>query len=361
MAKYLLLLTLVTQLSAAIRLKDLVALEGVRDNQLIGYGLVVGLNQTGDKRQTVFSVQSLTNLLQQMGVAVSPNAIRVQNTAAVMITSNLPPFSQPGTKIDVTVAAIGDASNLQGGLLVMSSLRGVNGQVYAMAQGPVVTGGFVAGKSQATQTVNHPTVGRIPNGAIIERAAPSTALSRELRLQLKQADFSNSVRIANAINKQMVSDGSRIADSQNPALVTVQIPASFRSVPEFVAALEQLTVETDRVAKIIVNERTGTIVMGKEVKISPVAIMHGTLTVQVETTFDVSQPAPLSNGNTQVVPKQAVDIKDEKTRNLVLKNGATIEELVKALSSIGSTSRDIIAILQNLRSAGALEGELEII
>jgi flagellar P-ring protein precursor FlgI len=343
------------------RLKDLVALEGVRDNQLIGYGLVVGLNQTGDKRQTVFSVQSLTNLLQQMGVTVSPAAIRVQNTAAVMITAVLPPFSQPGTRIDVTVAAIGDASNLQGGLLVLSSLRGVNGQVYAMSQGPVVTGGFVAGRSQATQTVNHPTVGRIPNGAIIERAAPSTALSRQLRLQLRQADFSNAVRIANAINKQMGTDGMRIADSENPAVVTVKIPESYRSVPEFVAALEQLTVETDRVAKIIVNERTGTIVMGKEVRISPVAIMHGTLTVQVETNFDVSQPAPLSSGTTQVVPKQAVDIKDEKTRNLVLKNGATIEELVRALSSIGSTARDIIAILQNLRSAGALEGELEII
>jgi flagellar P-ring protein precursor FlgI len=209
--------------------------------------------------------------------------------------------------------------------------------------------------------VNHPTVGRIPNGAIVERAAPSAVLSRELKLQLRQADFSNAVRIANAINRQMATDGTRIAESENPAVVTVKIPASFRSVPEFVAALEQLTVETDRVAKIIVNERTGTIVMGKEVRISPVAIMHGTLTVQVETSFDVSQPAPLSNGSTQVIPKQAVDIKDEKTRNLVLKNGATIEELVRALSSIGSTARDIIAIIQNLRSAGALEGELEII
>jgi flagellar P-ring protein precursor FlgI len=343
---------------AATRLKDLTSLEGVRDNQLIGYGLVVGLAGTGDRRQTVFSAQSLTNMLQRMGVAVAPTAIQVRNTAAVMVTGTLPPYAQPGTRIDVTVAAIGDATSLQGGILVMTELKGPDNQVYAMGQGAAVLGGYAAGGAGNQQAVNHPNVGRIPNGAIVERAAPSAKLAGGLRLQLRQADFSTASRIAEAVNQRFGS----VARAENSALVAIGIPALFRDKPaDFVAALEKLTVEPDRVSRIVVNERTGTIVMGKEVRISPVAIVHGNLTVEVQTSLQVSQPNALSTGQTQVVPQVSVGAKEQTARNLILKEGASVEELVRALASIGSTPRDMIAILENLKSAGALEAELEII
>lgn len=348
---------------ATSRLKELASFEGIRDNQLIGYGLVVGLNGTGDKRQTVFSTQSLANMLQQMGVSVPGNAIRVNNTASVMVTATLPPFGQQGSHIDVTAAAIGDATNLQGGLLLLTSLKGVDGQVYAIAQGPVVTGGFVAGKASNTQTVNHPTVGRVPEGATIERMAPSQLPNERLKLQLHQPDFTTAMRVRDVINKKFgFPDGPEIAHADNPAAVSINVPATYVSkVVEFVATLETLEVDVDRPSRVVVNERTGTIIMGKEVKVSPVAIMHGNLTVDIQTTFDVSQPAPLSQGQTAVVPQVGIGAGQEKARNLVLKEGATVEELVHALSSIGSTPRDIIAILQSLRAAGALEAAIEVI
>lgn len=347
---------------AVTRLKELVSLEGVRDNQLVGYGLVVGLKGTGDTRQTVFSAQSLTNMLQQMGVSVAPTAIRVQNTAAVMLTATLPGFGQPGVHIDVTAAAIGDATNLQGGLLVLTSLRGVDGQVYAIAQGSVVTGGFSAGKSSNSSTVNHPTVGRVPAGATIERAAPSISPKEILKLQLREPDFTTAVRVSEVINKKFASEGAPIALPENSALVGIHVPSAYASkVTEFMASLEMLEVEVDRPAKVIINERTGTVVMGKQVHVSPVAIMHGNLTVEIQTTLDVSQPAPLSQGKTTVVPQTGVTATEEKSRNLLLKEGATVEQLVHALGSIGSTPRDIIAILQSLRAAGALEAEIEVI
>ncbi len=355
------LVALATAAQAA-RLKDLITVEGVRDNQLTGYGLVVGLAGTGDRRQTVFSAQSLTNLLERMGVTVSPTAIQVKNTAAVLVTATLPPYAQPGTRIDVTAAAIGDAPNLQGGLLILTSLRGADGQVYATAQGPVTTGGFAAGRAGTSQTVNHPTVARLPNGAIVERPAPSPALSGHIRLQLRQSDFTTAVRIAQGINRHFPDSGSPPAQAENAALVTVRLPAQFgaRSA-EFMAEIENLSVEADRPAKVVVNERTGTIVMGKEVRIAPVAILHGKLRVEVQTEFAVSQPAPFSPGTTGVVPKVAVGVKEEPARSVVLKQGATVEELVRGLAAIGSTPRDIIAILGNLRAAGALEAELEIL
>ena len=346
---------------AATRLKELVSLEGVRDNQLIGYGLVVGLNGTGDRKQTLFSAQSLANLLQQMGVSVPPTAITVRNTAAVMVTATLPGFAQEGVRIDATAGAIGDAANLQGGLLLLTSLRGVDGQVYAVAQGPVVTGGFSAGKSGNSQTVNHPTVGRVPSGAIVERTAPSLNPTGRLKLQLRQPDFTTAVRVSEIVNKKFAG-ATPLAQPENSAVVSIIVPPEFATrVTEFVAGIEALEVDVDRPARVIVNERTGTIVMGKEVRVSPVAIMHGSLTVEIQTILQVSQPQPLSQGQTQVVPQQAVTSGEEKARNLVLKEGATVEQLVRALSSIGSTPRDIIAILQSLRAAGALEADLEVI
>lgn len=346
----------------AARLKDLVSVEGVRENQLIGYGLVVGLAGTGDRSQTMFSVQSLTNMLQRMGISVPATAIRVNNTAAVMVTATLPAFAQPGSHIDTTVAAIGDCTNLQGGILVLTSLRGADGQVYAVAQGPVVTGGFSAGKTGSSQTVNHPTVGRGPNSAIVERAAPSVNPKGTVRLQLRYSDFTTASRIVEAVNKSFGSP-EPAAHAENAGLVNVRIPPDFASrATEFIAALESIPVEADRPARVVINERTGTIVLGKDVRIAPVAILHGNLSVEIQTTFAVSQPEPLSpKGETAVIPQTTVIAKEEKARNLVLKQGATVEELVRALASIGSTPRDVIAILQNLRGAGALEAEIEVI
>ncbi len=269
---------------AAARLKELVSFEGMRDNQLIGYGLVVGLAGTGDRRQTVFPVQSLANLLERMGVTVPATALTVKNTAAVMVTGVLPAFAQPGTRIDVTVAAMGDAPNLQGGLLLLSNLRAPNGQTFAVAQGAVITGGFSVARGGTGSTVNHPTVGRVPNGAIVERAAPSVSPSGHVHLQVHAADFATAARIAQAVNQRFAG---KIAIAENSALVNVAVPASYSERPvEFMADLEALTVEVDRPARIVINERTGTIILGKEVRISPVAILHGNLSVQIETTLD---------------------------------------------------------------------------
>jgi len=353
-----------TQLpSTQVRLKELAALEGVRENQLIGYGLVVGLAGTGDKRQTVFSAQTLSNLLERMGLSVAPTALQAKNTAAVMVTATLGPFAQAGTRIDVTVAAMGDATTLQGGLLILTPLKGANAQVYAVAQGPVVTGGFVAGRGGGnTQMVNHPTTGRIPNGAIVELSPPSTLAADSFRLQLKRGDFSNAARITQAINRRFAAGDAAIARAENPSVVVIDLPPDFRHRPiEFLAQLENVTIDADRMAKIVINERTGTIAMGKDVKIAPVSILHGNLTVEVETSFAVSQPAPFSSGETAVVPQIGIGVKEEKARHVNLKDGATVEELVRALLAIGSTPRDVIAILQNLQAAGALEAEIEII
>ncbi|HJT87349.1 MAG TPA: flagellar basal body P-ring protein FlgI, partial [Bryobacteraceae bacterium] len=341
------------------RLKDLVSLEGVRDNQLIGYGLVVGLNGTGDRRQSLFSAQSLTNLLQRMGLTINPLLIQVKNTAAVMVTGTLPPYAQPGAHLDVTLAAMADAPSLQGGILLMTGLKGADGQVYAVAQGPAVLGGYAAaGAGGTVQVVNHPTVGRIPNGAIVERPAPTVKIGSTVRLQLQQEDFTTASRIAEALNKRF----GAVANADSAGVVSVSLPPQFQKTPtEFIAQLEAVTVDSDRKARIVVNERTGTIVMGKDVRIAPVAIMQGNLTVEVQTTFNVSQPNELSNGTTVVTPESNVAAKEERTRDVVLKQGATVEELVRGLSAIGSTARDIIAILQNLKTAGALDADLEVI
>ncbi len=358
----LILLVLPTPTIAATRLKEIASIEGVRDNQLLGYGLVVGLNGTGDKRQTFFSAQALTNILRRMGVTVSPTSILVRNMAAVMVTATLPPFGQPGTRIDVTAAAIGDASNLQGGMLLLTSLQGPDGEVYAAAQGALLTGGFVARGGSNAQTLNHPTVGRIPNGAIIERSPPTVAPSTKVRLQLHQADFSTAARVVEAVNQRFPNDSQPTARAESSGAIAIDIPPAFASRPvEFVAEIESLTVEADGPLKVVINERTGTIVLGKDVRISPVAILHGALSVEIRTQFQVSQPNPFSQGETTVVPTVKVDAKEQKAQNVVLEQGATVEDLVRALQAIGSTARDIIAVLQNMRAAGALSAEIEVI
>ncbi|MBV9761650.1 MAG: flagellar basal body P-ring protein FlgI [Acidobacteriaceae bacterium] len=344
---------------SASRIKDLISVEGVRDNQLVGYGIVVGLSGTGDRQQTVFSIQSLTNVLQRMGVSVPPAAIIVHNTASVLVTATLPAFAQPGAKIDVDVAAIGDATNLQGGLLVLTPLRAPNGQVFAIAQGSVITGGFVAGRGGNSQTVNHPTVGRIVDGGIVEQSPPSVTPTDSLHLQLRRPDFSTSSRISAAINQQFPNSS---AHALNSGLVSVQVPAAYHGrTVEFIAALNDLQVDADRISRISINERTGTVVFGGEMHIAPVAILQGNLSVQIQTTYAVSQPNAFSGGQTEVVPQTDVGVKEDKAKDVVLKNGATVDELVRALVAIGSTPRDIIAILQSLKAAGALDAEIDVL
>ena len=346
--------------AAPVRLKELASIEGVRDNQLIGYGIVVGLNGTGDKRQTFFSAQTLGNLLERMGVQVDSSTMLVRNTAAVMVTASLPPFAQPGMTIDAHVAAIGDATNLQGGLLVMTPLKGANALTYAVAQGPVVTGGFVAGRGGSNgTTVNHPTAGRLPGGAIVEQPAPSVMPGEKLRWQLRQSDFTTAARMAAAINKRFEA---KLADCESSGVVVVRCPPDWKPREvEFIAEIEALTFETDVRNRVVVNERTGTIVFGRDVQIKPVSILHGNLTVKVQTTYEVSQPNALGAGQTTVTPKVDVTAKEDAARNITLKRGATVDDLLRALTAVGATSRDIIAVLQNLRAAGALEAEIEVI
>jgi flagellar P-ring protein precursor FlgI len=299
-------------------------------------------------------------MLERMGVSVPSTAIRINNTAAVLVTATLPPYAQPGMRIDITAAAIGDCSNLQGGILVLTSLRGANGQVYAVAQGPLMTGGFGAGRGGASQTVNHPTVARGPGSATVELAAPSVTPRGAVRLQVRQSDFTTSARIVEAVNKKL--GGGQPARAENAGLITIPIPSEYAArTTEFIAELENLTVDADRPARVVINERTGTTVLGKDVRVAPLAILHGNLSVEIQTTFAVSQPNALAQGSTEVVPQTSLAAKEEKARNVVLKQGATVEELVRALAAIGSTPRDVIAILQNLKSAGALEAEVEVI
>jgi flagellar P-ring protein FlgI len=355
------ILAIATASAEPTRLKELVSIEGVRDNQLMGYGIVVGLNNTGDKQLTLFSYQTLANMLKRMGITVDPAQMQVRNMAAVMVSATLPPFAQPGTRIDAIASAIGDAKSLQGGVLLLTPLKAADGQTYAAAQGPVVTGGFVAGRGGTTSTVNHPTVGRTPEGAIVERAPPSVIPGAHFKLQLRQADFITAARIAEVLNKHYPAK-EPVARAESPAVIAVDVPLSFASHSvEFIADLEGLSVEPDVRAKIVINERTGTIVAGKDVHIAPVSIMHGALTVEIHTKLDVSQPAPLSEGKTTVTPEVDVKVKEEKAKNIILDKGATIEDLVRALQAIGSTPRDVIAILENLRAAGALDAEIEVI
>jgi flagellar P-ring protein precursor FlgI len=252
--------------------------------------------------------------------------------------------------------------NLQGGILVLTALRGSDGQVYAVGQGSVITGGFIAGSGGNTRGLNHPTAGRIPNGAIVEKLSPSVAPGGHIKLQLHREDFLTATRIMAAINQRFGSDTSRPANAENSGLVAVDTPVAYVSrTVEFLGELENLLVEADRPARIVVDERTGTIVMGKEVRIAPVAILHGALTVEIQTVLNVSQPSPLSAGQTTTVPEVTVAAKEAKARNIVLEQGASVEELVRALTLIGSTPRDIIAILQSLKAAGALEAEVEVL
>lgn len=357
----LLFILLLPHAASAVRIKDIAAFDGVRDNQLIGYGLVVGLNGSGDSDQTRFPVQSVVNLLERMGITINRSEITVKNVAAVMVTATLPPFAKQGNKVDVLVSSMGDSKSIAGGTLLMTPLKGGDGQVYAVAQGPVVTNSFSYGGQAASAQKNHPTAGRVPEGALVERELPNVLADRtQLKLNLHQPDFTTAARTAAVINDHFKSPVASCAD---PGSVQLAIPPAYlgRTV-EFVADLERLEVRPDVAAKVVLNERTGTIVVGENVRISSVAVSHGNLTLLIRETPQVSQPQPFSRtGDTVVVPRTDVKVKEETGGLALVREGSSIGEVVRALNALGVTPRDLIGIMQAIKAAGALQAELTII
>ena len=343
--------------------RDITSVQGIRDNMLVGYGLVVGLNGTGDRQQTVFTVQTLANAMQKMGVLISPSAVVVKNVAAVFITASLPPFARPGAKLDVTVSSAGDAKSLEGGVLLMSALHGPDGQVYAEAQGPLVLGGYSAGSGANGKQVNATTVGAIPAGAIVERDT-SVDISgfKTISLLLRNPDFTTAAAIADAVN---VDFHKSVASALDSSRVDVNVSdASVKSVPLLIARVQNLMLKVHTPAKIVVNERTGTIVMGGDVKLSPVSVIHGSLSIQVVTQYEVSQPnvSPLKGPAPQavVVPQTTVSVNDQPAQSMRLDEGANVDELVSGLHAIGTTARDVVAILQAIKAEGGIQAELEV-
>jgi flagellar P-ring protein precursor FlgI len=342
-----------------VRVKDITTIEGVRENPLVGYGLVVGLNGTGDRQQTIFSTQTLSNILQRMGVQVAGNAIRVNNIAAVFVTANLPAFARPGMQLDVTVSSIGDAKSLEGGMLLLTPLTAANGQTYAVAQGPTTLGGYSAGGGGNTKIVNHPTVGRIPSGAIVEKPlAVDLTQMPTLSFLLRSADFATARDLALAVNQTVGKPIARAVDSRRIEISTI---GSEGTVTDLLALVQETMVSVHSSAKVVVNERTGTVVMGQDVQLGAVSILHGNLEIEVKTELKVSQPGILSNGQTTVVPETTVKAQESPARRIELKQGATVEDLVRGLQAIGATARDIVAILQAIKEANALHADLEVI
>src|ERR1700712_1761121 len=341
------------------RIKDIASLQAGRDNQLIGYGLIVGLQGTGDGlRSSPFTEQSMRAMLQNLGISTQGGQSGAKNRAAVMVTTNLPPFASPGSRIDVTVSSLGDATSLRGGTLVMTSLSGADGQIYAVAQGSVIVSGFQAQGAAATVTEGVTTAGRVPGGAIIERELPSRFKdSVNLVLQLRNPDFSTSIRIADTVNAYAKSRfGAPIAEARDSQEVTIDKP-KMADLTRLMADLENLIVQTDTPAKVVINERTGTIVIGADVRVSPVAVSYGTLTVQVSENPQVIQPEPFSNGQTAI--QDQTDISAQKTGGRVaVLEGPDLKTLVSGLNNIGVKPDGIIAILQGIKSAGALQAEL---
>jgi flagellar P-ring protein FlgI len=347
-------------LTRTVRIGDVMTVEGVRENPLVGYGFTVGLNGTGDRQQTVFSMQTLANILIRMGVQVPGSVILARNVAGVFVTANLPPFARPGTRIDVGVSSTGDAKSLEGGTLLLTPLYGSDGQVYAVAQGPVILGGYTAGGRANSVTVNHPTAGRIPAGAVVElNTSIDLSQMKKLALLLRDPDFSGAENAANAINRDFAASVATAVDSRR---IEIQMAAlGNQPIPATLARIENLSFVIRERAKVVVNERTGTIVMGKGVTLGAAAILQGNLSVQISTEFEPSQPAPFSNGKTVVVPQTTVQTKESAAHRVELREGATVEDLVNGLQAIGATSRDVIAILEALKADGALQAELEVI
>ena len=344
---------------AASRLKDIVDVEGVRENQLIGYGLVVGLNGTGDSlRNSPFTRQSLEAMLERLGVNTRDQNLNTKNVAAAMVTANLPPFATSGSRIDVSASSMGDAKSLSGGILLVTPLVGADGQVYAVAQGPVAAGGFAANGDSGTSVIrNVPTIGRIPNGALVEKEIGfDLSGQKELRLALRNPDFTTARRVAEAVNAYI---GAPIATALDSATVRIVRPTNF-SMTSLITEIEGLVVEPDQPARIVIDEASGVIVMGEDVQVSTVAIAQGNLTIQISEQPAVSQPAPFSDGVTAVVPQSGVEVLEDGTGLAVLNGGVPLKDLVDGLNALGVTPRDMISILQALKAAGALQADIEV-
>jgi flagellar P-ring protein precursor FlgI len=341
---------------AGTRVKDLVMVAGARDNQLVGFGLVAGLLGDGDKNP-VYTVQSIANMLQRFGVTVPASTLQAKNVAAVMVTADIPAFLKPGARLDVNVSSMGDAKTLQGGVLLQTPLLGADGKVYAVAQGPLSIGGFGAGTGAASVQKNHPTVGQISGGALVEREIPATVLhNNSLELLLREPDFTSAARLASAINEKFTNTCQAI-DSMT---VRVQVPEEWQASPvDFIARLEAIELTPDTPARIIINERTGTIVANSRIKISSCAVSHGNLTINIASTLDVSQPNPFSNrGTTVVTPRTETSVTETKAAVIPLPELPTVEKVAASLNALGVTPRDIMAIFQAMKQAGALQAEL---
>lgn len=348
--------------ASASRIKDIINIEGVRDNQLIGYGLVVGLNGSGDSlNSSPFTEQSLTAMLERLGVNVRGETMRTGNVAAVMVTATLPPFVTQGSRIDISVSTMGDSTSLQGGTLLVTPLMGADGEVYAVAQGPVATSGFSVAGEAASVTQNIPTNGRIADGAIVEREIGfNLAALNSVRLGLKNPDFTTARRVASSINAYLGRNAARV---DNPSTITLSKAGDDnRNIVELITDIEQITVQPDQVARIVIDDKSGVIVMGQDVKISPVAVAQQNLTVRITETPQVSQPTPFSQGGeTTTVPRTNISVSEGQEGNVaILTSGVTLEELVTSLNALGITPRDVITILQAIKTAGALQAEIEV-
>jgi flagellar P-ring protein precursor FlgI len=358
---FLMCLVMLSPNAQAERLKDISSIQGVRSNQLIGYGLVVGLDGTGDQTtQTPFTVQSIISMMQQMGVSLPPGTnLQLKNVAAVMVTSSLPAFAQPGQTLDITVSSMGNAKSLRGGTLLMTPLKGADGQVYAIAQGNLVVGGVGASANGAQTQINHLSVGRVSEGATVERALPNPISQQgNVNLELKESDFSTASMVVDAINKKF---GLNTAFAEDGRVIKIRPPENTSRVA-FLASLESINVTPAATpAKIILNARTGSVVMNKAVTLDSCAVSHGNLSVVINTSPVISQPGAFSNGQTVSTAVSQVDITKEPGKVLKLNNGANLSDVVKALNAIGATPQDLLAILQAMKAAGALHAELEII
>jgi flagellar P-ring protein FlgI len=340
------------------RVKDISSIEGIRDNQLVGYGIVVGLQGTGDSQQTTFPIQTLAATLLRMGVSVPASSIRVQNLAAVFVSATLPPFARSGTKLDITVSSAGDARSLEGGLLLMTPLYGADGKIYAQAQGSLVVGGYSVTANGNVKQFNHPNTARVPFGAMVERGVSLELGGKsQFSLLLNDADFRSAEAMAFAINQTLGRSAAHVLDSRRVELSV----ANGEEIPALLAQVESIEVPVFPRAKVVVNERTGTVVIGGTVVLQPVSILHGGLAVNVVSEFQVSQPNPFSSGTTQVVQQTRIDAQDKPVNRIELKQGATVDDLVRSLQTIGASARDVISILQAMKSAGALEAEIEVL
>jgi flagellar P-ring protein precursor FlgI len=347
--------------AGAVRIKDIANIKGVRSNQLVGYGLVVGLDGTGDDKKSNFTTQSIASMLEKMGVTVNPKEIKAENVAAVMVTADLPPFARAGARIDAMVSSIGDAENLQGGNLLMTPLKAADGNVYAVAQGPVNTGGFAAQGAGASVSKNFPTVGRLIDGATVEREVNFEFNTRTaLTLSLQQPDFTTASRITDAINGLFYDP---IAAATDAGTIQLQVPTAYTgNIVELVAMIEKLEVTPDNTARVVINERTGTVVMGEKVQIATIAIAHGNLSIVVKENPQVSQPLPFSEGGqTVVTPDTNLSVQEGENQLVLFNGGTSIGDVVNALNALGVSPRDLIAIFQAIKAAGALQAELEVI